>query len=43
LLLEGSGKKMVTVDDVTVETATAIGAMRIYKKHLEIAGNGKAL
>jgi 2-dehydro-3-deoxygalactonokinase len=43
LLLEGSGKKMVTIDDVTVETATAIGAMRIYKKHLEAAGNGKAL
>lgn len=43
LLLEGSGKKIVTLDDVTVETATAIGAMMIYKKHLEAAGNGKAL
>ena len=43
LLLRDSGKRIIAVDDATVEISTAIGAMRIYNKHLETVENGKTL
>ena len=43
MLLRESGKKIIVVDDETVERATVHGALKIYKKHLEVTGNGKAI
>lgn len=42
-LLRDSGRKIIAVDDEVAGSATAIGAIKIYKKHLEARGNGKTL
>ena len=42
-LLRDCGKEIMAVDDRIAENATAIGALRIYKKYLEGTTDGKAL